>query len=68
MTYIFILSSLLAWFLLGVLVLSSIDDDEQRLYKWAAAAPFPLLYELIVCLWPVVVWKRWREGQFKRAP
>jgi NADH:ubiquinone oxidoreductase subunit 6 (subunit J) len=46
--------SVLAWFTLGCLVLSSIDDEEQSLFKWASAAPLGL-YVPTVLFWPVVL-------------
>lgn len=48
------------WFALGCLVLSLIDDEQERLFKWASRCPIPGGYVLVVTLWPVValVWLR----------
>lgn len=48
------------WFLLGCLVLSAIDDDNNTLYRWASNCPIPLGYELTVLAWPVVLYFWWK--------
>ena len=41
------------------------DDEEQRLFRWAGSAPLPLLYEITVMCWPIILWFWWNE---KRRP
>ena len=45
---------LLGWYVLGCVVLSSIDHEDQRLYHWACATPFGL-YPLVILFWPILL-------------
>lgn len=46
---------LLVWIALGCAVLALIDD-EDRLFKWAIECPILFGYELMLLIWPIVVW------------
>ena len=55
MTIVQVLIGLLVWFVIGCTVLAAIDDKDTSLYKWASNAPLPLLYELTVMAWPIIL-------------
>lgn len=56
MTLLLILVGVIAWVLIGVLVLSAHDNDDKELYRWYISGPFPLLTCLLVLLlWPLVL-------------
>lgn len=58
---------LLAWVLIGCLLLSMSDDTAGTLYKWANSAPEPWtspFYILVVLTRPIPLWywlTRWRR-------
>lgn len=54
MAVIWTISIVAASQIIGVLVLSSIDDDQQTLFRWAASCPLPGGYNLVLILWPLV--------------
>lgn len=61
------LIGLLAWFLIGCVVLAIIDDKDRRLFKWAKDCPIPFGYELTVTAWPVILWLWWRNGRYAKS-
>ena len=54
--FFYILLVFFLWYILGCVVLASIDDKEQSLLKWATTAPNDLVYLLLVWVWPIVVY------------
>ena len=61
MTIVQVFIGLFVWFVVGCGVLAAIDDEDQRLFKWASSAPLPLLYEITVMCWPFIVWLWWKN-------
>lgn len=61
MTIVQVLIGLFAWFLIGCGVLAAIDNEDQRLFKWAKDCPVPLGYELTIMAWPVILWLWWKN-------
>lgn len=48
------LIGLLCWVVVGSVVLTLIDDNEQSLYRWAGEAPYGLSW-LVTFSWPVLL-------------
>jgi len=61
MTVVRVFIGLFVWFLIGCGALVAVDDEDERLFKWASSAPLPLLYELTVMAWPYILWLLWRD-------
>ncbi len=58
---LWIFGAMFIWIIVGCGVLAAIDDEDQRLFKWATSAPFKHpLYELTVMLWPYILWLWWK--------
>ena len=51
--------------LIGCFVLSSIDDEQERLRKWVDDAPLMILSHAVIQWWPVVLWIWWRHRPVK---
>ena len=57
MTGLYILAGLMLWIILGCGMLASIDDDEERLLKWAKSGPFGGIgVGFTILLWPVAMY------------
>lgn len=56
-----ILITWMIWFIVGCIVLSYMDDKDQRLFNWAKNCPLPGGYALTVTAWPIIVYYIWRK-------
>jgi hypothetical protein len=42
-------------FVIGVLVMIAIDDDERTVWRWLMRCPYFLLFVLVMECWPLLV-------------
>lgn len=61
-TLLIIAGSLHVWFFIGCVVLASVDDKNQSLFKWASSAPYGLYFPTVLA-WPVILWLLWLDKQ-----
>ena len=54
MILVILLCSIIAYFLLGIVVLVMIDDRNESLYRWLTSAPLPGLFTMGVACWPII--------------
>lgn len=55
------------WYVLGCMVLAAVDDGRGSLRLWARSGPWGRDgVGLVVMLWPVVVWWRYRGSRVPR--
>jgi hypothetical protein len=47
---------LVIWYVIGCAVLATIDDKDERLWKWVKTCPIPYGYLLSIMLWPILAY------------
>lgn len=48
-------------YVVGCVVLATIDYKDQRLYRWAKSAPCEILFGVVVMAWPFILWLYFKE-------
>ena len=66
MVILWIMGAWFAWFVVGCVVLSYVDDEHQSLFNWVKECPIPFAgYQLAVSFWPVILWFWLRRSNTK---
>ena len=62
MVIVWLLLGLVAWIVIGAVILSAMDDERQSLLQWAKECPAGGATAVMLA-WPIVVWWIWRNAK-----